>query len=426
MTEEEKKQIAVFRFSVIHEFVGSTKLDYGEKQHLLAQKCARKWQIPGSDRTRISRTAILSWVKRYKDGGCRLESLYPKDRHDKQKSRAIDERTGANLIALRKSMPAVPVPALIKVMAQRRLISAGTRLAPSTVYRFLHNHQLMKPSPGCCDRRKFEAELPNDLWQSDVMHGPLVTAVPRKKKAYLIAFIDDHSRLVPYAQFYLSENLAAFLDAFEKALLKRGLPRKLYTDNGSAFRSKHLEHTTASLGIALVHARPYLPQGKGKIERFFRRIRQQFLPGVASEVGLADLNQQLERWLREDYHNKRHTAIGTTPAQRFSAKMECIRPAPDNLSDHFRCIARRKVARDRTVTLNGRLFEAPVPLIGQRVDLLYHQNRPEKVEVRLGPKSYGYLQPVDLAVNCRVKRDKNNQAQIAAAKDTGHQSGRIF
>jgi putative transposase len=426
MTEDEKKQIAVFRFSVIHEFVGSTRLDYGEKQHLLAQKCARKWQIPGSDRTRISRAAILSWVKRYKDGGGRLESLYPKDRHDKQKSRAIDASTAANLIAVRKSMPAATVPALIRVMAQRGLISAGTRLTPSTLYRFLHNHQLMKVAPGCCDRRKFEAELPNDLWQSDVMHGPLVTGAPRQKKSYLIAFIDDHSRLVPYAQFYLSENLNAFLDAFEKALLKRGLPRKLYTDNGSAFRSKHLEHTTASLGIALVHARPYLPQGKGKIERFFRRVRQQFLPGVASPVSLDNLNQQFERWLREDYHNKLHTAIGTTPSQRFTAKMECIRPAPDNLSDHFRCIARRKVARDRTVTLNGRLFEAPVPLIGQRVDLLYHQNRPEKVEVRQGTKSYGYLQPVDLAVNCRVKRDKNHKTQIAAAKDTGHQSGRIF
>ena len=116
MTEDEKKQIAVFRFSVIHEFVGSTKLDYGEKQHLLAQKCARKWQIPCSDRTRISRAAILNWVKRYKDGGGRLESLYPKDRHDKQKSRVIDACTAANLIAVRKSMPAATVPALIRVM----------------------------------------------------------------------------------------------------------------------------------------------------------------------------------------------------------------------------------------------------------------------------------------------------------------------
>jgi len=426
MIEDQKKQIAVFRFSVIHEFVGSTVLSYGEQQRLLDQKCARKWVIPYSSRTRVSRAAILSWVKRYKDSGGKLESLYPAERSDKKKSRAIDAQTASNLIAVRKSMPAVTVPALIKIMHQRQLIAPGTGLKTTTVYRFLHNHQLMRPALPCEDRRKFEAELPNDLWQSDVMHGPLVAVEPRQRKSYLIAFIDDHSRLVPYGQFYLSEKLQSFLDAFEKALLKRGLPRKLYVDNGSAYRSKHLEHTCASLGIALVHAKPYQPAGKGKIERFFRRVRQQFLPTVKAGIFLEALNAQFELWLRQEYHSTIHAGIAATPAERFAAQMQCIRPAPDNLSDHFRCIARRKVAKDRTVTLNGRLFEAPVALIGQRVDLLYHPDRPQKVEVCLAQKTYGYLQPVDLAVNCRVKRDKNNRAQIAGDHQKGHKSGSIF
>ena len=425
MKEDRKKQIAVFRFGVIHEFVGGAVLDYGEQQRLLEEKCARKWQIPYSNRTRVSRGAMLSWIKQYKQSGDKLESLYPKDRQDREKSRAIDEQTADNLIALRKSMPRVTVPVLIKVMEKRRLVKPGTRLKATTVYRFLHSHKLMKPPAGYPDRRKFEAELPNDLWQSDVMHGPLVTAEPRQKKSYLIAFLDDHSRLVPYARFYLSEKLEDFLDAFEKALLKRGLPRKLYVDNGAAYRSRHLEHITASLGIALVHAKPYQPQGKGKIERFYRRVRQQFLPTVASTLSLDALNEHFDNWLRQQYHATRHSAIGQTPMQRFTSRMECIRPAPDNLSDHFRAVARRRVAKDRTVTLNGRLFEAPVVLIGQRVDLLYHPDRPRKVEVVLSSKSYGYLQPVDLAVNCRVKRDKNNHAQIAS-EGCGNKSGEIF
>jgi transposase InsO family protein len=425
MREDQKKQIAVFRFGVIHEFVGGAVLDYGEQNRLLLEKCARKWQIPYSNRTRISRGAILSWIKRYRQSGGRLESLCPKDRQDREKSRAIDEHTAENLIALRKSMPRATAPALIKVMQQRRLISPATRLKLTTVYRFLHSHELMKPQAGYPDRRKFEAELPNDLWQSDVMHGPLTAAEPRQKKAYLIAFIDDHSRLVPYARFYLSEKLEDFLDAFEKALLKRGLPRKLYVDNGAAYRSRHLEHITASLGIALVHAKPYQPQGKGKIERFYRRVRQQFLPTITSTLSIDALNERFYAWLRIEYHAKIHSAIGQTPMQRFTCRMECIRPAPENLSDHFRAVARRRVAKDRTVTLNGRLFEAPVPLIGQRVDLLYHPDRPQKVEVLLSNKSYGYLQPVDLAVNCRVKRDKNNCAQIAA-EGHGNKSGEIF
>jgi len=425
MEEDQKKQVAVFRFGVIHEFVGGAVLDYGEQERLLLQKCARKWQIPFSNRTRIGRATILSWIRQYKDSGGKIESLYPKDRADRSKSRAIDEHTADNLIALRKSMPQATVPALIKVMERRRLIGPGTRLKTTTVYRFLHSQNLMKSPAGHPDRRKYEAELPNDLWQSDVMHGPLVTVAPRQKKSYLIAFLDDHSRLLPYARFYLSERLEDFLDAFEKALLKRGLPRKLYVDNGAAYRSKHLEHITASLGIALIHAKPYQPQGKGKIERFYRRVRQQFLPSLPSTLTLDALNERFDVWLRQEYHATRHSAIGQTPMQRFASQMECIRPAPDNLSDHFRAVARRRVAKDRTVTLNGRLFEAPVPLIGQRVDLFYHPDCPQKVEVMLSNKSYGFLQPVDLAVNCRVKRDKNNQPQIAV-EGCGNKSGQIF
>ncbi|MBC8216898.1 MAG: transposase family protein, partial [Planctomycetes bacterium] len=97
------------------------------------------------------------------------------------------------------------------------------------------------------------------------MHGPKVDVDGRQKKTYLIAILDDHSRLIVYARFYLSERLASYLDAFENALSRRGLPRKLYVDNGAAFRSKHLQYITASLAITLIHAKPYKPQGKGYV-----------------------------------------------------------------------------------------------------------------------------------------------------------------
>jgi transposase InsO family protein len=416
MTENEKQRVAIFRFSVIHEFVGGAALSRGEKRRLMKEKCARKWDIPFSDRTRISRSAIVRWVRLYKDSGGQLESLYPKGRSDNGKSRAIDEEAGLNLIHLRQEMPDATIPVLIRTMKKRTLLLPGKELKPTTVYRFLHAQNLMKPPEAQNqDRRKFEAELPNDIWQSDVMHGPMVTVGERQRKSYLIAFIDDHSRLIPYARFYLSERLTSFLDAFEKALLKRGLPRKLYVDNGAAYRSKHLEHITASLGIALIHAKPYKPQGKGKIERWFRTLRGQFLAEVG-QMSLDELNGALELWIREVYHQRVHSATGHTPLDRFTSRMECLRACPDDLKDHFRIIARRTVAKDRTLTLDGNLFEAPVQLIGQRVDLFYHRDSPKRVEVRWQQKSYGYLTRVDLKVNCRVKRDKNNQAQISSER----------
>jgi len=429
MTKEQKRDIAVFRFGVIHDFSGPYRLDHGEQERLLQEKCGRKWHIPHSARTHISRSTILRWVRRYRESGNRLESLEPKDRSDQGRSRALDEETALVLIRFRREMPDRTVPDLIREMKRRGVIEASSDLPLSTVYRFFHQQDLMAPkgsSPK--DRRKFEAELPNDIWQSDVMHGPSLLVSGRKRKTYLIAFIDDHSRLIPHAEFYPSENLAAFLNAFEQALLKRGLPRKLYVDNGSAFRARQLEHTAASLGVALIHARPYKPQGKGKIERFFRTLRTGFLSGFTG-TSLDAINEALQGWISKIYHPRVHSGTGQSPFARFTSKMECLRSAPEDLRDHFRRVVRRRVNRDRSVVVEKRLFEAPVALIGKTVEILFHEESRETVEVRWNQKSYGMLRQVDLHVNCRVRRDRNARIELAGPQTDGSaspESGRLW
>ena len=126
--------------------------------------------------------------------------------------------------------------------------------------------------------------MTNDLWQSDCMHGPQVLHEGKMRKTYLFALIDDHSRLIPHGQFYLAENLDNYLNCLWTALQKRGLPRKLYVDNGPSFRAHRLQLGCASLEIGLTFARPYRPQGKGKIERFFRTVRSQFLPELSNNL----------------------------------------------------------------------------------------------------------------------------------------------
>ena len=338
----------------------------------------------------------------------------------------MDEETCLSLIELRRQMPAVTVPGLIEQMNRQNRVTTGIVLNNSTVYRFLHHQNLMAPQMRKpVDRRKFEAELPNDLWQSDVMHGPKVDVAGKMRKTYLIAIIDDHSRLIVHAAFYLSEKLTSYLIAFEDAIAARGLPRKLYVDNGAAFRSKHLEYITASLAISLIHAKPYMPQGKGKIERWFKTVRSRFLP-LFKGTGLSQLNESLRHWITESYHERIHSATRQTPFERFTGKMHCLRSAPANLKNYFRKVARRTVSKDRSVTLNGRLYEAPVALIGKRVELLYHDSDPEKVEVKYRNKSFGLIRVVDLYVNCRVKRDKNNNPQIESNHFTKYKGGKLL
>jgi putative transposase len=424
MTEDEKMQVAVFRFSVISDFIHAPFMSRQEKSRFMQDKCSRKWQIPFSEKTRISRATIRRWLRLYNKSRGDLKSLCPHDRADQGRCRAMDEEACLLLIRLKKDMPSATVPYLIERINRSY---PEVKLNTSTVYRFFHQQDLMHPKEKKpTDRRKFEAELPNDLWQSDVMHGPKVEVNGRQQKTYLIAIIDDHSRLIVYARFYLSENVAAYLDALEKGLLQRGLPRKLYVDNGSAFRSKHLEYVCASLSIALIHAKPYQPQGKGKIERWFKTVRTRFLPHCRAS-SLADINTVLKTWLLEDYQQKVHSATGQTPFDRFTSKMHCLRTAPSDLKDHFRKVVRRTVNKDRTITIDGRLYEGPVVLIGKRVELLYHADNPEQVEVRYKAESFGMIRLVNLAVNYRVKRDKNNNPQMdETSKKPSYMGGKLW
>ena len=220
MDDEQKKAIAVFRFGVISDLVTTSGLSPGEKKRLLGEKCGRKWTIPYSEKSRLSKSTILRWAKKYKDAKGRLESLYPKSRQDNGQSRAIDDETGAILIEWKKLHPEYSIKLLIDNIRKKGALPPEAQFSLSAVYRFFHAHGLMDKSPKPVDRRKFEAELPNDLWQSDVMHGPLVQIGLKKKKTYLFVFLDDHSRFIPYARFHLSENTENCLNAFEASLMR--------------------------------------------------------------------------------------------------------------------------------------------------------------------------------------------------------------
>jgi transposase InsO family protein len=426
MNEAQREEVALFRFGVISDVVGASRLDYGELEGLIRKKSEQRWNMPNSNRTRISASTIRRWVKLYEASGRKLSALYPANRSDKGSSRRVDDETILSLVRLRKELPGLPVKQLITEMEKRGLVSPGTTLCLSTVYRILRKEGLTRrEKTRTVDRRRFEAEFPNDIWQSDVMHGPSVEVNSKKRKTYLIAFLDDHSRLLPHAEFYLSERLASWLDAFRQALLTRGLPRKLYVDNGAAFRSRHLERVCASLGIALVHTPPYTPQGRGKIERFFRTLRAQFLANFQGSA-LEELKIALSCWTRDIYHQRIHSSTGESPLGRFAKHVELLRTAPAELENHFRKEVRRRVAKDRTVSVDGRLYEAPTMFIGEQIRLLYHEHKPDRIEIIQQGSSYGYLLPVNLQVNCKVRRDKDGDRLVQSEQQNlPYQGGKL-
>ena len=193
---------------------------------------------------------------------------------------------------------------------------------------------------------------------SDVMYGPKIRERGRLRRTYLIALLDDATRVIPHAAFTLSEGTVAYLPVLEQALRKRGVPKRLYVDNGAAFRSRHLALVCAKLGIALIHARPHSPQGKGKMERWFRTARMQLMPTIdtVAPLTLEAMNSRLSAWVEGEYHHAPHRGLGKeTPADRWArlSDGEDARPTSARFYD------RSARSRDRTVTLDGSPFESP-------------------------------------------------------------------
>jgi putative transposase len=405
---ERSERIALFRYGVISPLVGVKTCRPWKTEDTIRQITGREWVIPGSLRSYVSRSTVLEWLARYEASGGDLKSLYPKTRTDKGRLRSMDQETEQAIIKLKKELgPDVTLPVFLKIARERGILPPGFNASLQTLYRLFERNGLDEPGPVGIDRRKFEAELPNDLWQADIMHGPLVTSGNKKRKAFLFAVIDDHSRLIVHAHFHLNERLESFLECFKKAVAKRGLPRKLYLDNGPAFRSHQLKLCLASLGVELVHSKAYVPQGKGKIERWFLTVRMRFLPLVKEVPTLEELNRKLQEWIRTDYESRVHDSTGQTPLERFIKRIELIRKAPSNLNDFFRIKLCRKVALDRTVSLAGKLFEAPVDLIGRTVTLLVDVENDGSIEVFFKERSYGLLMPLDRHANSRGSRDNH-------------------
>ncbi len=319
--KQKRQAVALFRYGVIAPVLHAAA---GSQARYFGRMARKELDVPGLGRRRYSVATFKSWLRRYRQEG--LDGLLPKRRCDAGRSRVISEQLSAHISELLARHPRVPVNRL-----REQLVASGhitsRRISESTLRRHIKRAGLrpqVKPAPKA--RKHFEKPHANDLWVMDFMHGPKVPLGRRRRKTYLAAAIDDHSRFLTLARFYTRENSAVVVSALQKAFSRHGLPQILYCDNGSAFSSKQLTLACARLGVALVHSKPYDSPSRGKIERWFRTLRQGFLSLLDLEaLTLDDLNARLSQWLEQDYHRRRHSSICETPLERYLRSLASIR-----------------------------------------------------------------------------------------------------
>jgi transposase InsO family protein len=324
--DDKAEKVALFRYGLIAPLVLET-LPRGELTRRAQQIAARLYDIPHSARRQVSVDTLLDWTLRYRRNG--LAALSPQPRQDRGQARAVAPEVATLIERLKRENPHRTGTTLLRELA----LSSGQdrpALSASTLYRFLKQHglsekQLLAPPA----HKKFEAELSNQIWQADMLFGPWVRRVNDggRMQVFLHATLDDASRLIPHAQFYASQGLDAALDCLRHAVSARGIPIRLYMDNGKIYRSPQLARIAASLGTLIVHSRPYQPEGRGKIERFFRTVREQFLANLdpKHQRSVEELNDRLWIWIESVYHRSPHSALGRTPLARWQRDIEQIR-----------------------------------------------------------------------------------------------------
>ena len=264
---EYQQQVAVFRYGVIADLLHAPP-DAGSLAARIRAKTEQSYEIPHSSRTRIGKSTVYGWLQQYQQGG--FDALMPKRRSDQGRARRMPVELIEALLTHKRDHPQCSVREVIAEVREAERLGAEVPMPASTVHRLFEREGLMQAlAPAPQDRRRFAYRYAGELWMSDVMHGPSVIHKGRRRqKTYLIAFIDDATRVIPHAAFDFSENTAAFQQVMKQAMIRRGLPQRLYVDNGACYRSHQLSVVCAKLNIALIHARPFQPAGKGKIERY--------------------------------------------------------------------------------------------------------------------------------------------------------------
>lgn len=418
MSDEHSRRLALWRYEIIAPLLGLDDTTRGSLKAALHRLAARTYPHPDRGPVRFAEGTLEHWLYDYKQHG--LGGLEPATRKDRGKSRRLDDTLAEAIESLATERPQLDGRALL--LELRAADPERSVPSLSTLYRFLRARGLdQRRAPARRDHRAYAFDLAGDCWQGDIMFGPsLPSANGRRARTYLFAIIDDATRLVAHAQFYFEQHLRSLKDCLKQALLKRGVPRRLYFDNGKVFRSRLLLLVAARLGLHLLHTRPYQPQGRAKLERWFGTVRRGFLRRLDVDrlEGIDALNRLLFAWVEGEYHVTAHRGLdGERPLDRWMRLSEGIRPLPRDvdLDELFLDQTSRRVAKDGTFTLDGRTFEAGPGFIGLRVDLRFDPFDLRRVFLLAPDGTRVAVFPVDLAGNRRVRRHSGSDSSPSPA-----------
>lgn len=414
MTPEVREQIALFRYKVISPILAEparVQNDY------LSQQAQQVHKVPNGTVRTYSVAAMKAWLSKYRKDG--FEGLMPKPRADLGRPRRLTEEQMAAIKAKCKAFPHYKIAMIHKMLVEQGQLGEPP-LTYSSLIRIIKKEDWLPKQERKDIRKRFELDAANELWVGDFMHGPAVKVGKSSRKAILFAVIDDHSRYIVGHAFSAHETVSVLTVVLKEAFCTNGIPKRFYVDNGPSFSSDLLASSCARAGISLIHSKPYDSPSRGKIERFFRTVRDRFLAahGQPGET-IEELNQAFIIWLRDEYHMRDHRGIDEKPLERYQrscAKVNIRRLSRHELDEIFLVRHERNVNNDSTLQFKGKVYEVPTAYIRQRVELRHPVDDPDELWLYDNGTKVAKLKLVNANENARIFKPACDNSSMSFAK----------
>ncbi|MFR1708890.1 MAG: DDE-type integrase/transposase/recombinase [Clostridium sp.] len=407
MDENLRQSVALFRYSLIAPLITETFTQVSQKEYL-EEVSAKRYDTPQGIKEYAPAT-IKEWLRLYRRFG--IDGLYPKIRSDKGKPRNLSSDVKEFIVYLKINSPKRSAKSIYQELIAKGYASFDD-ISLSTVQRFISKSNLSSKKLEGAERLAFEFEFPNECWQSDISVGPYLSIDGKKHKTFIIAILDDSSRLIIHAEAFFNDNFLSLLSVFKKAVSKRGIPKKLFVDNGKVYKSNQMQFITASIGTILSFARPYSPESKGKIERWFRTLQDQWMNVINWNdfSSLEELNKSLFKYVEEGYNSKIHSSINEKPIDKFIRHIDLIKfiPTKQEIDYIFLYRITRKVKKDSTVSIQNILFEVPQKYVGDTINIRYDPTAMDKAYIFSDDNLLlDTIYPVKKVDNSKIRREHN-------------------
>jgi transposase InsO family protein len=405
MTQNEIEKIALQKYAIIAPLITGT-VDCESKNSFFEQAAMKLEQMNTDLNITKSASTIERWYYTYLKEG--FEGLKPKRRNDYGRSRKIDDDVLIHVKHLKSEYPRLPATLIYTRLIEEGIINSKD-LSLSTITRLVKKLNIESKTTVNKDMRRYEREHINEVWCGDTSHGPYIKVNKKNIKTYIIALLDDSSRMIVGIDVFLNDNFVNLMSVIKSAVSKYGKPKIFNFDNGSTYRNQQMSLLSARLGSIVNYCAPYTPTSKAKLERWFRTLKDQWMASISRNevLTLEQLKTSLFKFVN-DYNNKIHSSLnGLSPHIKFFNESNLIiRLNDEEIEKCFLLEVERSVSADNVVVIDEIRYEVDYIYAKQRIKLRYS---PDLSKIYVVDKDRNQLKEIKLLnkhENSHIKREK--------------------